>query len=208
MNNRWLTVGLIVSIAINLLFVGIAIGRSSNPAWSANVDPAFGFGRILRTFPDERRREILRSVDLRDSRPPVREMRLAQRDANAAMVAQPFDAEGLADALAELRRLMAEGQVRSHLALVSIMAQLSDAERQLVLAEMSRRGPGGAIGAGAPPHERGPRGLGRPREGRPGEGPRGEPGGFRERQRRERMTERSAPPPSDDGVPPSDPVER
>ena len=199
MNNRWLTIGLIVSIAVNLLFVGFAIGRSSDPApWSRNVDPSFGFSQILRTLPEERRREIVRSVNLRSARPPVRDMRRVQREANAAMVAEPFDADGLADALTELRELMAEGQLRSHSALVSIMTRLTDEERQLVLAEMSRRGSGGAMGAPRPPRERGPRGPG----GRRGE-PRGFPGDDGPRQRRPRE---GVPPgaPGAPGAPPAD----
>lgn len=193
MNSRWLTVGLIVSIAVNLLFVGIAIGRSSDPAWSRNVDPSFGFSQILRTLPEERRREIVRDVNLRAARPPVRDMRRAQREANAAMVAEPFDAEGLEDALAELRELMAEGQQKSHIALVSIMTRLTDAERQLVLEEMRRRGPGGAMGG-----PRGPRGPGGPRR---GEGPRGFPGDDGARPRRPREGFAPGPP---DTPPPDD----
>ncbi len=197
MNNRWLTVGLIVSIAVNLLFVGIAIGRSSDPApWSRNVDPSFGFSQILRTLPEERRREIVRSANVRSARPPVRDMRRVQREANAAMVAEPFDADGLADVLMELRELMAESHLRSHTALVSIMARLTDEERRLVLAEMSRRGPVGARGAPRPPHERGPRGPG----GRRGE-PRGFPGddGPRQRRPREGVPADAPPtPPADD----------
>lgn len=100
---RWLWIGFFVSLALNLLIVGIAIGA----AWHFKTGKMMQergaprhFGAFLHRLPRERRREF--RAMFREEQPGLRrfrdDVRTARQAAERALAAEPFDRAGFADA--------------------------------------------------------------------------------------------------------------
>ncbi|MEX0962698.1 MAG: periplasmic heavy metal sensor [Pseudohongiellaceae bacterium] len=175
--NRLLLLGLLVSISINLFFVGgiaYRVGNFNDERSGRPLPPNVGW--IVRDLDEQRRSEL--EPQLRESfeqiRPIRREMIDAQRQVNALMSAQPFDAEALSEAFATLRAASIRYQELSHAQTSSIFGQLSEQERQAALEFVKRRGP---------------------RDGRDGFRGRTDGSGFRERRGSDGQRSSSPPPP-------------
>ena len=149
MRSRWLIAALAVSLALNLLLVGLWVGRMSGPPpWTqARMDPSFGLARVLRFLPEERRDALFadeRSRDLRRSLGrSMRGMRQQQRDIHAALVAEPFDPDALVTAFAAFRANMDEAQTRTHGLFVRIATDLTPEERDQLRRALTRPMRGG-----------------------------------------------------------------
>ena len=135
MRSKWLVAALAVSLALNLVLVGLFVGRLSGPPpWAqARMDPSFGLARVLRFLPEERRDVLFADEGSRDIRRSLgrfmRGMRQHQRDIHAALVAEPFDPDALDTAFASFRQNMDEAQARSHGLFVRIATDLTPEER-------------------------------------------------------------------------------
>ena len=142
--NRWLIGGLVVSLMMNLLLVGIIIGRVSSfgPAPGMGPDPTAGFFRVLGFLSDERRAEITPNLhhQMGDLMPVLHQMRNNQRHVFETLTANPFDPAALEQALAELRTNLTAAQVASHRSFVEMAKSLTPDERE-ELARAMRRGP-------------------------------------------------------------------
>lgn len=160
MRGRWLIVALAVSVVLNLALIGFWVGHEHGaPSWAqARVDPSFGLARALRFLPDERREELFGDQSAREIRialgRSLRGLRAHQRDVNAALTAEPFDADALAEALEAFRTGMGEAHVRNHRLLVDIAANLTAEERGALL--RSLRLPRGGSRHGRDGHSRPP----------------------------------------------------
>ncbi|HIM35710.1 MAG TPA: periplasmic heavy metal sensor, partial [Pseudomonadales bacterium] len=104
---KWLVAIVVISIALNLLLVGFYIGRQ--PLLSRTnlvVDPTMSLPRILQGLPDDRRRALLRDVNVsrRQIASRYRALQKVQVDIERVMATEPFDAERLAQALENFRR--------------------------------------------------------------------------------------------------------
>ena len=148
MKSKWLVIGLIVSLVLNLALVGFLVGRASGPSpWQRSaLDPVAGLPRLLSFLPKERRRELLEQQPRRQLRESLRDMRRAQHAIDEALVQEPFDAEALAAQLARYRQHFGASQTRSHAAFVAIAANLTPEERQRFVKSLRRRGAHGARG--------------------------------------------------------------
>ena len=142
MKTRWLVIGLVVSLVLNLALVGFLVGRESGPSpWHRSAfDPIAGLPRLMNFLPRERRRELMAQQPRRQVREALRDMRRAQHAMDRALAAEPFDAEALAEALAHYREYFAAGQERSHAAFVAMAAELTPHERRRFLESLRRRG--------------------------------------------------------------------
>ena len=103
MKSRWLIVALLVSVAVNLTGAGYLIGAGARGAPEA--DPTRAFPRWARSLPAPRR-DDLRPVMSRHSkalRPELKTLREHQRALRSAIGADPYDADALADVLAQMR---------------------------------------------------------------------------------------------------------
>lgn len=142
--NRWLIGGLIVSLVINLLLVGMIIGRLSGfgPPRGMGPDPTAGFFRMLGFLSEERRAAI--TPELRQKMgnvvPVLRTLRRNQHEVFAALTAEPFEASALTQALADLRTNLTMAQVASHQSFVEMAMSLTPDERR-ALASALRRPP-------------------------------------------------------------------
>jgi uncharacterized membrane protein len=140
--NRWLIGGLILSLVVNLLLVGVVIGRmSGGHGHGMGPDPTTGFFRVLGFLSDERRAEI--AADLRDQMrdliPVLRRMRGNQRHVFETLTAEPFDPARLEQALADLRTDLTTAQVSSHRSFVEVAKSMTLDERK-ALADAMRQG--------------------------------------------------------------------
>lgn len=142
-SNKWLIIGLVVSIGANIGLVGFLAGRATAiDLGPRGLNPMFGVARILPEL-SQARHDALQPLireHMHRVRPSIRDIRNAQRALNAAILAEPFDRSALESALARFREHLAQSQVASHAAFVELVAALTPAERKLLVDAM-RRGP-------------------------------------------------------------------
>jgi len=152
-NRRWLIIGLIVSLTVNLALAGFVIGRMSRPGPAPGVlDPSLSLFRVIRELPDERRdnfRPTMRE-HFRALRVDIRRMRAAQRGINEALAQEPFEPEALNGALQEFRAALLDGQQDNHQVLVEVAATMTPEERRMLLEAMKRPRPGYSRGPHRP----------------------------------------------------------
>jgi len=152
-----LLIVVLISVAANLFFIGGISYRtlSINQARDARPLPP-NLGWLVRDLSEERRAElsgILRSAAT-EVRPLRDEIFSAQRRVNELMSAEPFEADALQDAFAQLRSASERYQEATQSQTVTILEQLTDQERRAAQEFVRQRGQ---------------------RDGRPGPGPGGRP---------------------------------
>jgi uncharacterized membrane protein len=96
---RWMWIVLVVSLALNLIVIGMAAATIFHFR-KHHVGPTARFGQYVRTLPSERRDTLRALLDQRQAavRPLRREARAARRRARRAFAAQPFDRDKLFEA--------------------------------------------------------------------------------------------------------------
>ena len=158
---------LLVSLAVNLIFVGgIGYRAFRFQAFSGRPFPP-NVGWIVRDLSEERRSELASFLERSaDEIGPMRgQMFAAQRQVNQLMAAPEFDSEAINQAFAELREVNLRYQALSHEQSIALLNELTAQERQMALEFVNRRGPRDGRD-GFRGRERGfggPRGLGGPR---------------------------------------------
>ena len=149
--------GLVVSVAVNLFFVGgIAMQmRGQNEPEFRPFPPNIAW--VVRDLSEQRQAELTPILETNSE--AIRPLRVAmfetQGRVNQLMSGQPLDADALTQAFAELRAANVRYQEVSHQQSVSLMAELSESEREQALQFLNRRGPRDGVR----------RGFGSPREG-------------------------------------------
>lgn len=149
---RW-RVALVLSLAVNLLFVGMLAGGALR-GWRAPPPqgPVHEMRALWQALPDETRTAL--RAEFRDRRAaetgtegerPARSERPTAR-LSPLLRADPFDAEGFAAALDDMRDTRADRAADGQAALVAQIAALPAAERAAVAdrldARLTRRGRG------------------------------------------------------------------
>lgn len=142
--NRIFLLGLLVSIAINLFFIGGIAYRVANFQGDRSSRPLPpNVGWVVRDLEESRRSEL--EPQLREGfmaiEPIRREMIDAQRRVNELMAAQPFEAAALDAAFAALRETNIRYQALSHQQTSRLFGLLSEEERAAALEFVKRRGP-------------------------------------------------------------------
>jgi uncharacterized membrane protein len=137
------------SIAANLVLAGFVIGAGvrlagpgAPPAEPPRVETRVSPRALIEQLsPEQRRamREAFVGEGLR-SAPLFRELRDARGDFDAAVRAEPFDAEGARGALDRVREAERQLQERGNEMMVEILADLPVEERERVLNAMRERG--------------------------------------------------------------------
>lgn len=159
-SKRVLTIVVIISVAVNLILIGVLLGRIAGPGPEMRrLDPVMGMRRLLRELPEQRAETL--ATFYRDyfaaMRPNFRDIRGAQQNLRDAMLTEPLDERALRDALTDFRQHLFETQGSTHDALIALIAELTLAERQQLVALMnerpvrSRRPGGGPAGGGPAP---------------------------------------------------------
>jgi uncharacterized membrane protein len=106
MRTRWLATLAIVSVALNLFFLGLFSARALQRSEAREMRPGHAMvGDGPRRLRQRPRPFDWMSDDQREQlRPRRRELRNARREVEQALRAEPFDREKLSQALGELRR--------------------------------------------------------------------------------------------------------
>lgn len=146
---RWSTRNLVLagSVAANLVLLGFVVGAGVRMAGPGAGPPppevfegatprslVFGLEPELRgRIRDEMASEGQRSIGL------FRELRQARRDLEAAVAAQPFDAEAASAALARQREIGEELQARADALIVRVVSDLTPEQRARAVELMRER---------------------------------------------------------------------
>jgi uncharacterized membrane protein len=160
---RLLLLGLFLSVAVNLFFiggVGYRMAQMSERREARPLPPNLGW--IVRDLSENRREQL--SDELRASAAQILPLRRAvfasQRRVNELMAAPDFDAAALQQAFSELREASNRYQQATQEQTVIILAELTPEERQSARDFVRRRGTrDGSDGPGRPrpPGDRPPR---------------------------------------------------
>ena len=135
---RWLGIALFASLAINLLLVGIVAGAliggrphglpfGGPPRGGPDVVRGGNFGQM--SEPARQRLTAIMEARGDAMRTRVRAMRGAQREAERALSADPYDAERATTALRTLRQRTEELQAEIHAALAEVARDMPQVER-------------------------------------------------------------------------------
>mgnify|MGYP001816582271 CR=1 FL=1 len=146
MKSKWIAILLITSVILNLLLVGFIVGKRAMP--DAGADPTRHYPRWARTLPEPRRdalRPMIRT-HMQAIRPSLRELRALHRNLRAAIVADPYDAAALDEALQALRGQNDKVQVVSHNSFIDFVAKLTPAEREQLARDVGRGRPHNSSG--------------------------------------------------------------
>ena len=100
---RWVWIALVVSIAFNLLVLGMAAAATFMHFGKGHSGPASKIARFIETLPSERQAKLRPIFDERRNRfrPLRRKLRKARRRARDAFVAEPYDRDMLVSAYAD-----------------------------------------------------------------------------------------------------------
>ncbi|MFK7870850.1 MAG: periplasmic heavy metal sensor [Roseobacter sp.] len=135
--SRWLKPTLLVSLALNLAFIGVIAGAAlrfdGTPRFTGGPPPSGSFGRAyMMALPKEDRREIMRAV--RTSNDAGLPDRAARRDmfkaVVAALEATPFDLTQLDAAVSRQAQSSIAVQSAAQGAWLAHVAAMEDAERR------------------------------------------------------------------------------
>lgn len=145
MNRNWLIALLVVSISLNLLLVGIFVGRVMfGPPQRPPLDWA------VSGLSDETRQQVRAKMreHLIGTRPLRRDFREAQDKLRDALLKDPYDPADVDQALVGLREAFASMQSSMHQQMSEVLADLSPEERLQVYRMLSQPG-----GPRRPPRE-------------------------------------------------------
>ena len=134
----WLMIALCVSVAINLLVVGIAIGARMNggPPHAAMLNnSAFSVGHAIRQFNDQRSAQLwpIARPHFKRLRPELRKLRDAQKDWENSFVSEPIDLIELDRTNATLHERINTIQQMNFGAIRALASELSPQERMQML---------------------------------------------------------------------------
>jgi uncharacterized membrane protein len=149
-SKRALVITLVVSIALNLVALGLFLGNSFGSAfgnWAGprpemnRIDPVFGMRRLLGDLPEDRARALapLYRAYFSAMRPRFREIRGTQDALRGAMLSDPLDAAALRGALESFQAQLTSSQRASQDAFIALAAELTLTERQQLVENLNRR---------------------------------------------------------------------
>jgi uncharacterized membrane protein len=139
---RALVIALLVSVALNLMAIGVFLGQRAGPRPEMHrVDPVFGMRRLLGDLPEERASALapLYREYFATMRPRFKEIRNTQKALRTAMLTDPLDEAGLRSALQSFEAQLNDSQRASQAAFVALAAELTLEERQQLVENMGRR---------------------------------------------------------------------
>lgn len=141
--NRWLAAGLIVSVAVNLAFVGWGAARYIHHSRLADRPPSGQIeDQLTRRMPD-RAASAFRAAIEKNERVPRGTFLRFHREVVAAIAAEPYDRAKLATLLDEHRHRLDTFQESIQAGLLAAIDAMTPEERQQYARDMLRRGPPG-----------------------------------------------------------------
>jgi uncharacterized membrane protein len=140
---RWLWTLLIVSLALNLLLIGLIVGASVlRHRWSGPVAMGAAPLGYLRTLPKERRNELWEAgrPRLATMRPLWQQAREARREADRLFTAETFDAQRFIAAQQRVLEIELDARKAATQLMAEAGSRLSVAERQEMIRWRDRHG--------------------------------------------------------------------
>jgi uncharacterized membrane protein len=136
---RWGRVVLILSLALNLIFVGAVVGAG----WMRNKyvsnwqggPPGFVIKRLLHHLPEQKRQKIVDQIidNHRLLRPKYKAIRSQIHELRATLKREPFQSDAVREAAARLQMIRQEIANAKTELLVDILQQMTPQERQEIL---------------------------------------------------------------------------
>ncbi|MFL2848867.1 MAG: periplasmic heavy metal sensor [Pseudohongiellaceae bacterium] len=136
---------LILSLALNLIFIGGISYRTSNFRSLFQTPFTPNVGWVVQDLNEGRQAE-LEPILLRSNeqiRPRRTEMLTTQRRVNELIASDSFDADALNEAFTQLRIVFNRYQQLSHEQTIALLSELTSEERRTAQEFMQRRGPRG-----------------------------------------------------------------
>ena len=137
--SRIVTIVLVCSLALNLIFVGGLIGRAIFGGPPGHLPNNMGW--MIRHLDDEQRKQLKPTLreHAKSLRPLRHEMRAARQRLNATIQEDPLDDAALDLALEELRSASSKFQIATHGNMSSLLKKMSPAARREALKFLNRR---------------------------------------------------------------------
>jgi uncharacterized membrane protein len=141
--SRIISISLVFSVALNLLFVGAVVGRFMHGAPPRPMSSHLG--GVLRDLDDEARDKIRPVLENQAEtiRPLRREMRQAQKEFRKLLVEESFDEGALEESLSQLRHASEEYQSGMHHQMLLVLKDLEPEQRRRVARLLMRSRPEG-----------------------------------------------------------------
>lgn len=133
---RILTIALCVSVFANLLFIGYIFGRETKmPSPELSMDPSYGFPRLIRALPEERKTELISSIrdHLSQLRGEYQEVGQAQATMFQDFLADPFDIASLRKSSAFYGDALCSARASADTVFLQLVEQLTHEERRVLL---------------------------------------------------------------------------
>ncbi|MFT7128223.1 MAG: putative membrane protein [Gammaproteobacteria bacterium] len=140
-NRSWLIALLIISLGINLLVVGMFVGRISKEHRPKHSHFDW-MAKELNTSSREAVRKTMRA-HMHDSEPLAKDLRMAQRNLKQVMSAEIFEEKAAVQAFALVREKSERFQETMHQGMMKTLSQLDRKERMRVFRMLSMRNRGG-----------------------------------------------------------------
>lgn len=142
---RWLIIGLVVSVGLNLFLAGLIVGGVGAARRSAEFRPAesqarFPLWRAGDDLPPEKRRAFRRMIReaVLETQDDIRGSRALRREAVAMLDAETYDAEAAVKAMSEARRREQAARSAVETAILRFAGGLDPAERRTLAGGLSR----------------------------------------------------------------------
>lgn len=137
---RWVKPLLIVSLAFNLIFVGLitsAIWKHRHEDWRVSKYKAFeqSIEQLLTELRNEKRTKAKSVLDRfrNDVLPVTDRKQAAQKRSVRAMLADPYDEKNLVDALADLREIRSSSYAGMHSLAIELVRDMTPHERRRLI---------------------------------------------------------------------------
>lgn len=154
--NRWLAIGLIASVAVNLAFIGFGATRFYKHRDMAERRGAQIEDQFARRLPDNAAKAFREAFEQSRKGGAVSHWQM-RRDLGAALGAEPYDRPKLEAVLAEHRQRLDQLQQGLQAGLLAAADAMTPEQRREYAEKLMRRGPpdGPRGPMGGPPHMRG-----------------------------------------------------
>ncbi|MCY4095255.1 MAG: periplasmic heavy metal sensor [Gammaproteobacteria bacterium] len=138
MSRKALIITCVISLVVNLGFVGFFVGKSFGPHLHSDRTSTWTgapIDRILRPLGEERVKELVPSTEehRKQIHEHLRQLRRAQTELYRATVAEPFDADRLHDAQEAFNELFLAAKARHDEMWLEVAAKLRPDERRRIM---------------------------------------------------------------------------
>jgi len=125
----WLVISLIISLAINLLFIGALAGKLASRPHSGPMPRHLGW--MLRDLDPSVRQQLRPQMQAHAEqvRPLRQALRQAQRKLRSVLATEPLDEDGLTAALSQLQKASSGLQLSMHQEMITLAKQLGPEQR-------------------------------------------------------------------------------